>query len=131
MFNKSKKKQLETTSGIPALISSNTHVQGNITCEGELQIDGKVTGDLMVNVLIIGQNGTVNGNIKAHQILIKGMVDGSIDADQVMLETSAKVHGDILHDTLSIDAGALIEGKLTHKTDVTNITPISEHSNAQ
>ncbi|RJE75636.1 hypothetical protein CWB96_18830 [Pseudoalteromonas citrea] len=131
MFSKSKKKPLETTSGIPALISPNTHVEGNITCEGELQIDGKVTGDLMVNVLIVGQHGVIVGNIKAHQVLIKGTVDGCIDADQVMLEETAKVHGDVLHDTLSIEAGALIEGKLAHKTEVTNITPISEHSSAQ
>ncbi|BBN80839.1 hypothetical protein PA25_08240 [Pseudoalteromonas sp. A25] len=116
-------------SGVPALISPNTVVEGHIRCEGELQIDGKVIGDLVVNTLIVGLNGVIEGDVKAHRIRIKGTVNGNIDADKVMLEPTAKVHGDVTHDTLSIEAGALIEGKLTHKTEVTNITPLKDKGN--
>ncbi|CAM4013847.1 MULTISPECIES: bactofilin family protein [Pseudoalteromonas] len=113
-------------SGLPAIISPNTVVEGQIRCEGELQVDGKVIGDLAINTLIIGLHGVIEGNVKAHIVRIKGTVNGCIDADKVMLEKTAKVHGDVMHDTLSIEAGALIEGKLTHKTEVTNITSFKD-----
>jgi cytoskeletal protein CcmA (bactofilin family) len=121
----------KAASGIPALISPNTVVEGQIRCEGELQVDGKVIGDLIINTLIVGVHGIIEGNVKAHNVRIKGTVNGCIDADKVMLEQTAKVHGDVMHDTLSIEAGALIEGKLTHKTEVTNITSIKDKTTAQ
>ncbi|MBD1581488.1 polymer-forming cytoskeletal protein [Pseudoalteromonas sp. S16_S37] len=118
-------------SGVPALISPNTVIEGHVRCEGELQIDGKVIGDLVVNTLIVGLHGVIEGDVKAHRIRIKGTVNGSIDADKVMLEPTAKVHGDVTHDTLSIEAGALIEGKLTHKTEVTNITSFKDKASSK
>ncbi|CAH9059612.1 hypothetical protein PSECIP111951_03077 [Pseudoalteromonas holothuriae] len=121
----------KAASGVPALISPNTVIEGHIFCEGELQVDGKVIGDLDVNTLIVGLHGIIEGNVKAHRIRIKGTVDGCIDADKVILEQTAKVHGDVTHDTLSIEAGALIEGKLAHKTEVTNITSIKDKTTAQ
>ncbi|ALO41525.1 bactofilin family protein [Pseudoalteromonas phenolica] len=128
MFNKFKN---NNSAGLPALISPNTHVTGQIDCEGELQVDGKVTGDLQVTTLIVGQHGEVHGNIVADTVQIKGTINGNINAQSVHLEVSAKVHGDVAHDTLIIDAGAHLEGKLTHKQAPDNITPIKEQASAQ
>ncbi|WP_404390644.1 polymer-forming cytoskeletal protein [Pseudoalteromonas phenolica] len=128
MFNKFKN---NSSASLPALISPNTHVTGQIDCDGELQVDGKVTGDLKVSTLIVGQNGEVKGNIIAEKVQVKGTINGNIDAQSVHLEVTAKVHGDVAHDTLTIDAGAHLEGKLTHKQAPDNITPIKEQANAQ
>jgi cytoskeletal protein CcmA (bactofilin family) len=128
VFNKFKS---NSNASLPALISPNTHVTGHIDCDGELQVDGKVTGDLKVSILIVGQNGEVKGNITAEKVQIKGTINGNIDAQSVHLEVTAKVHGDVAHDTLTIDTGAHLEGKLTHKQAPDNITPIKEQTNAQ
>ncbi|ESP94911.1 bactofilin family protein [Pseudoalteromonas luteoviolacea] len=128
MFNKLKNNKPHTL--YVAMISPNTKVIGDIQCDGEIQVDGVVSGNLEVEHLVIGEQGTIEGNIKATQVHVKGTVNGCISAQQVRLEPTAKVHGDIIHDTLSIEAGAHIEGKLTHKTDLTNVTPIEKQDQA-
>ncbi|KZN50660.1 polymer-forming cytoskeletal protein [Pseudoalteromonas luteoviolacea] len=128
MFNKLKNNK--SSALYVAMISPNTKVIGDIHCEGEIQIDGIVSGNLDVEHLVIGEQGTIEGNIKATQVHVKGTVNGCITAQQVRLEPSAKVHGDIIHDTLSIEAGAHIEGQLTHKTDLSNVTPIEKQEQA-
>ncbi|QTL34151.1 bactofilin family protein [Pseudoalteromonas viridis] len=120
MFNKKK-------NSFPfSLISPDTEITGNIHCDGELQIDGKVTGDLNVTQLIIGESGLVEGNIIAKQVQVRGQVQGGINADSVTLEPSARVTGDIEHDTLSIQAGAHIQGQLNHRAKPSNVTPLDK-----
>ncbi|MCF2910148.1 polymer-forming cytoskeletal protein [Pseudoalteromonas sp. DL2-H2.2] len=122
MFNKKK-------NSFPfSLISPDTEITGNIQCDGELQIDGKVTGDLNVAQLIIGESGLVEGNIIAKQVQVRGQVQGGINADSVTLEPSARVTGDIEHDTLSIQAGAHIQGQLNHRAEPSNVTPLDKAS---
>ncbi|MEM7150732.1 MAG: polymer-forming cytoskeletal protein, partial [Pseudomonadota bacterium] len=40
---------------------------------------------------------------------------GSLNASEVKIENNAHVLGDIFHDTLSIEAGAIIEGSLKQR----------------
>nr|WP_247684824.1 polymer-forming cytoskeletal protein [Pseudoalteromonas luteoviolacea] len=112
------------------MISPNTQVIGDIKCDGEIQVDGTITGNLEVEHLVIGEHGIIEGNITATQVEVKGTVNGCITAQQVRLEPSARVHGDIVHDTLSIEAGAHIEGQLKHNTDLSNVTPIEQQEQA-
>ncbi|KZN63653.1 bactofilin family protein [Pseudoalteromonas luteoviolacea] len=128
MFNKLKNNK--STALYVAMISPNTQVIGDIKCEGEIQVDGTITGNLEVEHLVIGEHGTIEGNITATQVEVKGTVNGCITAQKVRLEPSAKVHGDIIHDTLSIEAGAHIEGQLKHNTDLSNVTPIEKQEQA-
>ncbi|AZZ99052.1 polymer-forming cytoskeletal protein [Pseudoalteromonas sp. R3] len=125
MFNKKK-------NSFPfSLISPDTTITGNIQCDGEIQIDGKVVGDLQVTQLIIGESGVVEGNIVANQVQVRGKVQGGISADSVTLEPSARVTGDIAHDTLCIQAGAHIQGQLNHRAEQSNVTPLDKASKAE
>ncbi|OCQ20414.1 hypothetical protein A7985_15240 [Pseudoalteromonas luteoviolacea] len=128
MFNKLKNNK--STALYVAMISPNTQVIGDIKCDGEIQVDGTITGNLEVEHLVIGEHGIIEGNITATQVEVKGTVNGCITAQQVRLEPSARVHGDIVHDTLSIEAGAHIEGQLKHNTDLSNVTPIEQQEQA-
>ena len=127
MFNKFKNTNAAL---LPAIISPNTHVQGQIDCEGELQVDGKITGDLHISTLLVGLEGEINGNIVAEKVQVKGTINGNIDAQEVHFETTARVNGDVAHDLLTIDAGAHLEGKLTHKLAPDNIAQINSQANA-
>ena len=131
MFNKKSKTETipKQAQGIPAIISANTVITGNIHSEGELQVDGKVIGNLEVHTLIIGREGVIEGNTIANVVQIKGCVYGEIRTSEVNIERTAKVRGDVYHDTLSIEAGAQIAGKITHKealsdTSDNDATPI-------
>ena len=51
----------------------------------------------------------------AQRARIAGRIEGTISATEIVLEKSARVTGDILYDSLSVEGGALVDGKLSAK----------------
>ena len=94
----------------PTIISSDMRITGNITSEGEVQVDGVVDGDVRGAKVSIGASGHIAGAVSADRILVRGRVNGQIRAQLVTLTRTAQVKGDIFHDTLSIESGAKLEG---------------------
>ena len=94
----------------PSLISANLQIVGNLRSQGEVQIDGTVDGDVAANALTIGERSTINGEIVADKVVVRGRVNGRIRARKVQLSKSAHVVGDIWHEELAIDSGAFVEG---------------------
>lgn len=94
----------------PTIISADLKVTGNLTSEGEVQIDGVIDGDVKSARLSVGQNGKIVGSVQAERALIRGRVEGQIRAQEVTLTRTAQVKGDIYHDTLSIEPGAQLDG---------------------
>lgn len=106
-----------TARSAASIICGDMEIHGSITSEGALQIDGLVDGDVSAADITIGAGGTVIGEVKAEAVKVKGEVRGSIRARKVELETGAKVHGDILHSSLSIQPNAMFEGQVKHDQD--------------
>ena len=106
-----------TARSAASIICGDMEIHGSITSEGALQIDGLVDGDVSAADITIGAGGTVIGEVKAEAVKVKGEVRGSIRARKVELETGAKVHGDILHSSLSIQPNALFEGQVKFDQD--------------
>lgn len=98
---------------MPSLIGPDLVVSGNLTTPGDLQIDGVVEGDINCQSLVIGPSATVAGHIAAVEVLVRGTLAGNIEARTVTLSKTARVNGDILHETIAIEAGAMLEGRLT------------------
>ena len=67
-------------------------------------------GQVAAAVNLLGEGATVHGAVQAENVRICGIVNGQIRADNVTLEKSARVTGDILHKSLSIEQGAFLEG---------------------
>jgi cytoskeletal protein CcmA (bactofilin family) len=87
-------------------------ITGNLEGRGELQIDGHVRGDIRCAHLVIGKDATVDGNITADEIVVRGTVNGVIRGNRVILQDGAVVHGEVFHRRLGIDEGALFEGTI-------------------
>lgn len=94
----------------PTIISSDLHIEGNVTCEGEIQIDGVIDGDVTSGKLSIGTSGTIKGAVTADRMLVRGSITGQIKSRLVTLTRTARVTGDVLHVTLAIEPGARLEG---------------------
>ncbi|MET4804958.1 polymer-forming cytoskeletal protein [Limibacillus sp. MBR-115] len=103
--------------GVPSIISNDLTIRGNLESDGDIQIDGQVDGDVLSRSVTIGHGARVKGVIRAEEVKVSGQVDGEIHATNVALLASAKVTGDIMHKSLSIDAGAFIEGMLKRIED--------------
>jgi len=85
-------------------------VTGDIVSDGEVQIDGELTGDIHCAKLTIGETGRISGSVVADDCLVHGEVVGQIKSDAVTLSRSSRVEGDVLHDMLAIEPGARLDG---------------------
>jgi len=86
-------------------------MEGNITGNGDLHLDGTVRGDVKVGHLIVGESGNIEGKVEAETIEVRGRIVGSITGKQIKLQATAYVEGDITHDQLAIDVGAFFQGR--------------------
>jgi cytoskeletal protein CcmA (bactofilin family) len=94
-----------------SLIAENVAMRGDLTTDGDVQLDGALLGDLRVGHLVVGETGLVEGMIEAETVEIRGRVAGTISARSVKLYANARVDGDITHEQLAIDAGAHFAGR--------------------
>ena len=104
----------------PSLISSDVSIVGDVKSDGEMQIDGHIEGDIRTKILHIGEKSTTKGEIVAEKVRVYGKVNGRIKAKSVELYSTAHVIGDVMHEDLSIETGAFLEGhcKRMSKTEV-------------
>ena len=117
----SKKKQAPTTNtnttthtprrSTPSVISADMNVLGNIISDGFLDINGRVEGNVKCESTTIREQGHIKGDVVADTIQIYGHVEGLVKAKNVHLYASARVIGVIMHESLSIEDGAFVDGK--------------------
>lgn len=119
MFGRNKQAKtdssLKRVNHTPSIISNDLRITGSLVSQGEVQIDGRIDGDIKAEHLVIGTSGVVEGIVEASSVVVKGKIIGSLNASEVKIENNAHVLGDIFHDTLSIEAGAIIEGSLKQR----------------
>ncbi len=94
-----------------SVIGADLTIVGNLICRGEVQVDGIVEGDIEGSNVVVGEGATITGGISGEEIIVRGHVVGSVRGRRVMLQTTSQVEGDIYHQSLSIEQGALFEGK--------------------
>lgn len=101
----------ETSSNLN-LIGNGTHIQGDISSNGDFRVDGSIKGNFTSKLkLVIGPNGYIEGNISCKDCEILGKVDGNITVQEnLTLRTSAQITGDIQVNRLSVEAGACFTG---------------------
>jgi len=100
--------------GAPSIISAELIVRGTLISAGDVQIDGKVDGDIRAAGLVIGDKAIITGDVYAEEAIVRGRVEGSIRARKVQLCATCHVEGNILHEALSVESGAFFEGNCRH-----------------
>jgi cytoskeletal protein CcmA (bactofilin family) len=95
---------------MPSIVSEGLHIAGNLFSDSDVQVDGRVEGDVQGRNITVGATGTVVGKIIADEAMVSGAVNGEIRARSVVLTRTAKVASDITQETLSVESGAVFEG---------------------
>jgi cytoskeletal protein CcmA (bactofilin family) len=108
----SEPKRGSAQSGVPSIISADLRITGNLKSDGDIQVDGHVEGDIDSATLTVGEGAHVKGHISCESVRVCGTVDGAVKAKSVVMAKTARVIGDIIHDSLAIEAGAFIEGNI-------------------
>jgi len=97
---------------INTLLGRGSEFEGKLTFEGTVRIDGKLSGEIFSDdVLVIGEGATVSAEIDVGVLIVEGNVNGNIRAKRaVELHAPARVKGNIETPSLYIDKGVMFEG---------------------
>jgi cytoskeletal protein CcmA (bactofilin family) len=112
------KRRDKTTARIDTLIGRLASIQGDVEFSGGLHIDGRVAGNVRVvpggaAALSISEHGVVEGSVEAPQVVLNGTVKGDIiAAERVVLGAKARVLGDVRYGVIEMALGAEITGRL-------------------
>ncbi len=100
-------------------------IKGNIVCEGPMQVFGRIVGEIHAVKLSIGHGAEVEGKITARSTTIAGTFKGTINSENVRLESTAVVEGEIYKNALVIDQDAQFEG-MTRRLEKSTELPSAE-----
>lgn len=94
------------------IIGSGTSINGDVVSNGDLRIDGSLTGNLNTKAkLVLGAPGKILGEVYCKNSEISGQIDGKITVEELLiLKSTAKITGDIITSKLSIEPGAIFTG---------------------
>jgi cytoskeletal protein CcmA (bactofilin family) len=91
-------------------------IEGDLTATADLHLDGRISGDINCAALVQGEASEVTGAVVAESARIAGIVKGSITAAVLVILRTARIEGDVTYGALSIEEGAQVDGKFTHRT---------------
>lgn len=105
---------MNTTNGSSKnVLASDVEIKGNLKFSGEMTFDGKLDGEVQTDgVLNLGDSAIINGNINAQTVVVRGKVNGNINAkEKIEIKTKAELFGDIRAAKLVVEEGVTFVGK--------------------
>jgi cytoskeletal protein CcmA (bactofilin family) len=102
----------ETENPTINLISNGTDITGDVKSNGDIRIDGSLTGNLSTKgKVVIGPTGRIKGEVICKNSEVSGVIEGKISVGQLLnLKASSKILGDIATSKLAIEPGARFTG---------------------
>ncbi len=97
-----------------AVIGSAARVRGRIAGEGDLLVEGRVEGDVVLRGdLRVAESGVLASNVEAHEVTVAGVLEGDIVASgAVHVRAGARLKGNVKGESVAIDEGAEFAGRL-------------------
>lgn len=96
----------------PSRLSPGIRITGHMDVDGEIVIDGRFSGRLDAQSVVVGKEGNVEADIVARDVRIAGRFDGRVFAHHVTIAETAQVTGRIFHHTIAVEKGARIDARM-------------------
>ena len=94
-------------------LGENSNFKGELNVKGTLRVDGLVEGRLEAECVILSERALVKGEVKGRKLIIGGMVEGNLCADEIVeIKSKGRILGDIYTPKLAISEGAEYNGKI-------------------
>ena len=90
----------------------NDSLDGKLTYEGHVHVDGRAEGEIRVTGNIeVASGAKVKALLEATNVTVKGQVEGALNArDKLILGKNARLSGDVNVRRLQIEDGASLNG---------------------
>ncbi len=102
---------LANNSTLRTSLGADAEVTGRLSFNAPTRIDGKLKGDVKcTDLLVIGESGTVDGNVNATELVVLGKIDGDIrGAQRVEIGPRGRVTGTVETAALAVREGGRLD----------------------
>ena len=104
-------------------VAAGTEIEGNMYCEGDLRIEGRIHGTVICKSrLILGPSGKIDGNVDANNAVIAGNINGNVVTREVLqIQETGNIVGDVVCTKMIMAAGGTINGNLKMGNQALNL----------
>lgn len=96
-----------------SILDNGVVIEGTMSCQGKLVINGTVKGKLSGDTIIIGEKGAANAEIEAAKITIGGKFEGKINASQeLVILSTGNCEGEVVCKNIVIESGGILNGSV-------------------
>jgi cytoskeletal protein CcmA (bactofilin family) len=106
--------QPQPREGVVSIIGPGMRVVGDCDTDGTLRIEGTVEGTVRGGkAVVVGKDGSINGDIITQDAIIGGRVNGKIFAEsRLELQATALVEGEIRARRIKLEEGGRLNGNI-------------------
>ena len=108
-----------------SVFGADIRIKGDVVASADLHIDGRVEGDVSCTSLVQGESGEIVGGVTAETARLSGTVRGTITVRELVVLKSARIHGDVHYDSLTIEQGAQVDGRFAPRAIVEESSVVS------
>ena len=96
---------------LAGLIDMESEFKGDLIFKGSFRIEGTFKGTINSDsLLVVGERGKVEADIKVGQLVINGEIRGTLQAsERIEVHNKGRVFGTLLTPTLVVEEGAYLE----------------------
>jgi cytoskeletal protein CcmA (bactofilin family) len=100
-------------SKITGFFDKDTEFKGDLKFQGSFRIDGRFKGHILSDsILIVGEQGFVEADIKVGHIIVNGEIRGTIQAtDRAEINSRGRIFGTLVSPKLIVEEGAYLEAQ--------------------
>ncbi|MCB0402868.1 MAG: polymer-forming cytoskeletal protein [Flavobacteriales bacterium] len=102
------------------IVRKGTEIKGDVTCSGDIRIDGTLKGSLVSEgKVVVGPTGIIDGQVTCRNADISGTIKAKLVVKELLqLKATANIVSDINTNKLSIEPGATFTGSCNMGTVV-------------
>ncbi|HEV7288672.1 polymer-forming cytoskeletal protein [Sphingomonas sp.] len=105
--------------GMFSVIGPDIVITGSIRATSELHIEGRVEGDVDCSTLVQGADSQIFGSVTVESARVAGAIEGTVRAKLLTVERTARITGDVEYETITIENGGHVDGRLKHMSAIT------------
>lgn len=97
---------------VRSALGPGTVIEGKFSFDGPVRVDGTLTGEInSSSALIVGEQAQVNGTISVGSLVVLGMVEGPVHAEELVeIKSGGQLDGDIVTAKLIVEDGGCFNG---------------------
>ena len=95
-----------------SIITQGIDFTGEVNTEGDIHLDGNMKGTIKANEVVIGPNGSFEGEIISNLLIVSGNIKGKFNIKNLHIRKDGTLSGKAKYLIVTIDSGGKVLGEL-------------------